>query len=312
MGTPDFARTHLEALVCARDDEVLVVTRPDRPAGRGRRLRPSSVKLAAEALGLDLMQPESAGDPEFVAKLGAFAPDFLVVVAYRVLPEEVLAIPRVCAINVHPSLLPKYRGAAPIPRALMNGETRTGVTIIRLAPEVDAGDIVARRVTTVGADETAGELSERLARLGSELLLEVLDRFESGVVLFRKQAHSLATSAPRITRADALIDWSADARTVANLVRALNPKPAAYSYLFAGAGGPTRLGILRGQPIDVPHSTPAGTVLEAKKTIRIACGNGAFEATEVIPAGSRKMSAKSYLVGNAVQPGDVFRPTDEP
>jgi len=305
MGTPEFARVHLDALASARDDELLVVTRPDLPAGRGRRLTPPPVKLAAEALGLPVLQPRSTLDADFIAKLTEFAPDLLVVVAYRLLPDRILQTPRICAINVHPSLLPKYRGAAPIPRALMHGETRTGVSIIRISSKMDSGDIVARRATNIGPDETAGELAERLAGLGTELLLDVLGKFDAGAVMMEKQDHTRVTLAPAVTKEEALVDWSAAASTVGNLVRALNPKPVACSFLHRTGMPPVRLGILRGRPLDVEHAAEPGGILDAHGRILVACGHGGYELAEVAPAGRRKMPVEAFLAGNAVK-GDAY------
>ncbi len=315
FGTPDFAVPSLERLVAAGESVVLAVTRPDRPRGRGQRLRPSPVKASALDHGIPLLQPERAREPDFAAGLAASGADLGVVVAYgQILPDDVLATPRHGVINVHASLLPRYRGAAPIQRAVIAGERETGVTMIRLVREMDAGPMLASASRRIGNDETGADIERELAAMGAELLLDTVRAIAAGRARERPQDHALATYAPRLTREDGRIDWMRPARTVHDLVRGLHPWPPAFAFLDA-----SRYLIRRTAPHAGPMparapAPPPGTVVEARgDRLRVACGEGSvLSILEIQPEGRRALAARDFLAGRRVSPGAVFRPSPHP
>ena len=232
MGTPAFAVPALEGLVRSGYPVIGVVTQPDRPQGRGRTIAPPPVKLLANGLGLTVLQPEKVRTPDFLETFRQLAPDLVIVAAFgQILPGEIIHGPREGCINIHPSLLPKYRGAAPINWALIRGEEKTGVTIMRMDEGVDSGDILLQEETPIGAEETFGALHDRLAKMGAGLLLNALAMLEAGTLQPRPQDHRLATTAPRLAPEDGLIRWDADARTIVALIRGLSPTPSAYTLL---------------------------------------------------------------------------------
>lgn len=292
-----------------------VVTRPDRPAGRGRRPRPTPVKEAALRWGVEVLEPERINAPEAVAGLRRLAPDLLVLAAYgQVLGPEVLAAARLAALNVHPSLLPRYRGAAPVAWALLRGERETGVTIIRMTEEVDGGDILAQEATAIAEEETAGELEARLARLGAGLLLRTLARLDEALAGARPQGpppKDGSALAPRLTKADGLLDWSRPAEEIRNRVRGLNPWPGAYSFLEQ-PGGLLRVKLLRVRsrpPEEAGASPPTrpGTVVRVgKDSLWVQAGRGVVDVRELQPAGRRPMEVSAFLRGHRVSEGDRF------
>ena len=242
MGTPDFAVPILEALHAGRHSVTLVVTQPDRPKGRGRALAAPPVKEAALRLGLPVIQPESLKTPEFHEAIRKEAADLLVVVAFRILPDSLFPLARLGAVNVHGSLLPKYRGAAPIQWAVASGETETGVTIFQLDRLVDHGGILSQARTPIGPEETAGELFDRLRILGRDLLLRTLDDMEAGRARPLEQDHAASTPAPKLKKEDGLLDWTLPARVLHARIRGFNPYPVCYTRMAArgtaiGAGG---------------------------------------------------------------------------
>ena len=315
FGTPDFAVPSLDRLVAAGESVVLVVTRPDRPRGRGQRLQPSAVKASALDHGIPLLQPERAREPGFAAGLAASGADLGVVVAYgQILPDDVLATPRHGVINVHASLLPRYRGAAPIQRAVIAGERETGVTMIRLVREMDAGPMLASASRRIGDHETGADIERELAAMGADLLLDTVRAIAAGRARERPQDHALATYAPRLTREDGRIDWTRPARTVHDLVRGLHPWPPAFAFLDA-----SRYLIRRTAPHAGPMparapAPPPGTVVEARgDRLRVACGEGSvLSILEIQPEGRRAQSARDFLAGRRVPPGAVFRPSPPP
>ena len=231
-GTPDFALPSLERLLASPHPVVAVVTRPDRPRGRGQRVSASPVKRLAVERGLPVLQPPRLAPDAVREEIAAYRPDLAVVAAYgRILPEALLETPRLGTINVHASLLPRYRGAAPIQRAILAGETTTGVTIIRLVREMDAGPMLARRTRPIGRDETSPAVERGLAELGADLLLEAVAALDAGSATETPQDHAAATFAPRITREDGLIDWRRPARAIHDQIRGLHPWPHAFTYL---------------------------------------------------------------------------------
>lgn len=298
MGTPDFAVPSLEALVNAGYRPAAVVTVPDRPKGRGQQVQASAVKQVAERHGLRVLQPEDLRDEAFVAELEALAPDVIAVVAFRILPPEVYTLASKGAFNLHASLLPQYRGAAPINRAVMAGEIETGVTTFLLKPKVDTGDTLMMRRLGIGPDETAGELHDRLAELGAEVVVETVSHLADGTAEALPQDEHRVSQAPKIFKEDAAIDWTRPAREVHNHVRGLSPYPAAWTM-----HGDTLLKIYR--TAVAKGSGEPGEVLEASgDCLRIACGEKAVEVKEVQREGRAVLSAEEFLNGYAFHPGD--------
>ncbi len=303
MGTPAFAVPSLAALVEAGFAPAAVVTVPDTPQGRGLALQPSAVKRAAERHGIKkTLQPESLRDPAFIEALAALAPDVLAVVAFRILPPEVYALARKGAFNLHASLLPAFRGAAPIARALMAGADETGVTTFFLKPQVDTGEIILQRRVPVGPDETAGELHDRLSSLGAEAVVETVRRIAAGTAAATPQDDRLASPAPKLFRDDARVDWTKSARAVHDHVRALSPHPAAWTTL--GGDGfklfRTRVEAERGV-LGMP-----GEALGADGRLVVGCGAGAVEILDLQREGKRRVPAADFLRGRPVQPGERF------
>ena len=301
FGTPDFAVPSLRALVGEGFDVATVVTRPDRPTGRHHsHVAASAVKVAALAEDLDILQPERPSAPEFLAAVRALAPDLSVVVAYgHILPQALLDVPRLGSVNVHASLLPALRGAAPIQRAILEGCTETGITIMQMDAGMDTGPILHRVVTPIAPDETGGELLVRLAELGAEALVEGLTLMEEAGLAPKLQDHAAATMAPKIRREEERIDWTSPAEAVARKIRAFDPKPGAW------ASCRSRELKLFGGGADGASGEP-GRVLEAGEILRIACGTGAVTATEVQPAGRARMAARAFVNGRGVAAGDVL------
>ena len=303
FGTPDFAVPSLQAILQSRRHEVAaVITQPDRPRGRHQRLQHTPVKAAALAFA-PVLQPERIRTPEFVSELQSFRADLGVVAAYgKILPDAVLAVPRLGMINVHASLLPKYRGAAPVHRAVMAGETETGVTIMRVVRELDAGPMFAKVTTPIGPDDTSDVVERKLADSGAKLLIEVIDRMAAGMAHEEPQDDSHATYAPKITKEEGPIDWTLPAPVIHNRVRGLYPWPHA-STTMAGE----RTLILRSKPIDTATNSTPGTVVEvARDAIHVATGRGILNLEELKPEGRRAMSAREYLAGRPVSRGLVL------
>ncbi len=303
MGTPQFAVPALEGLVRGGYPLIGVVTQPDRPQGRGRGLAPPPVKLAAQTLGLTILQPERVRTPDFLETFRSLSPDVVVVAAFgQILPTEIIRGPRSGCINIHPSLLPKYRGAAPINWALIRGETTTGVTIMRMDEGVDSGDILLQEETVIGSQETFGELHDRLAALGARLLLEALALREAGTLRPRPQEHRLATLAPRLGPGDGLISWNADARAIAALVRGLSPTPAAYTFL-----GGRKLKVFTAAAETAPATAAPGTVTgETAAGLRVAAGQGHLLIGELQIEGKKRLAARDFLRGIRIMPGEVL------
>ncbi len=303
MGTPAFALPSLRALVEAGHQIGLVVTQPDRPVGRGRRLAPPPVKLAAQELQLPLLQPEKVREPAVFAALRAAQPEAIVVVAYgQLLPETILPLPPQGCLNLHASLLPKYRGPAPIPWAIIRGESVTGVTIMRIEERMDAGPMLLQQAELIRPRDTAGTLSERLAVLGAELLCQALDQVARGTGHLTPQDDRLATYAPKLTPADTHLNWARDAQALDASIRGLLPEPGAVTR-FRGR----RVKVLEAYVEAAPGSAP-GTVLaiDANKGVLVATGQGGFRLTRVQPENRRAMGAAEFARGYRVQPGDAF------
>ncbi len=298
LGTPRFALPSLEAVAVATT-LVAVVTQPDRPSGRGRILTPPPVTVAARALGVRLLQPERLRDPAVVADLASLQPDLIVTVAYgRIIPRAVLALPASGGVNLHPSLLPAYRGASPIQRAIADGATTTGVTVMYLADELDAGDIILQREVTIGPEETAGELEVRLAEDGALLLVEAVRLIARGRAPRRAQDHARATYAGKISKADGELTWERPARELVNVVRAMNPWPCAYTSWREGMLRVWRARTAAGRGL------PGQVLAAGDEGITVAAGHGAVVLTEVQPEGGRRMSAGDFLRGHRLRSGE--------
>ncbi len=295
MGSPDFAIPTLEALA-ARYSVIGSVTQPDRPAGRGGTLKPPAVKSAALRLGIPVIQPEKLRAPEAMAQLQAWAPDLIVVAAFgQILRPAVLDLPRFGCINVHGSLLPRGRGAAPIQAAILNGDKETGITIMKMDPGVDTGPILSQRAIPIAPDETGGSLFEKMATIGAELLLETLPKYLSGEIQPRPQPEEGATYAPMLKKEDGLLDFTRPAEELARRVRAMDPWPGAY---FEWQGQPLK--VLKAHP-DVILTYMVQPV--GKQHIHhglpavIGWGNSVLVLDEVQPAGKKPMSGKAFLLG---------------
>lgn len=305
-GSPDFAVPSLQALLDNRHQIVSVVTRPDRPAGRGRNLRRTAVKNEALNYGLPIFEPESPGDGEFLKALGERGADVCVVVAYgKKLPRSILEMFPLGCINVHASLLPSLRGAAPINWAIMKGLRTSGVTVMRMVEEMDAGPILMQLQEEIGVSETAFELEARLAVSGARALTEVLGSIESGSIKSREQDESMVTYAPKINKSVAKIDWSQDARVIANMIRGMDKIPGAWSLL---KGKPTKLFNAIPSLTSVAGSLP-GTILDANDMsgLRVATGQGDLEIGEVQPSGKKRMSTSSWIRGRGTEAGQRFQ-----
>lgn len=303
MGTPDFAVPGFKALHHAPFDLRLVVTQPDRPKGRGRRLTPPPVKNAAMVKDYNVVQPRDVRDPEFMELLKSVRPDFLAVVAFgQILPAALLEIPRHGAINVHGSLLPRYRGPAPIQWAIMRGESITGVTTILMDTGVDTGDILLSAQTPIAPDDTSATLHDRLARMGADLLVETIQQVWSGALFPRAQNHARATYAPMLKKENGRIDWNHAAQSIDAHIRAMTPWPGAYCILDG-----QRIKIHKACPIPGTTISPPGTVVPGfPDELRIATGRGALSILEIQVESGKRMPIKQFLMGNSVALGCTF------
>src|SRR5690348_1449429 len=303
LGTPEFAVPTLDAIASASHEIVAVYTQPDRPKGRGGQLASSPVKNAAIRLRLPIFQPERIRRPENAAALAALLPDVIVVVGYgQIIPQNIIDIPCHGILNVHASLLPKYRGAAPIQWALANGESETGVTIMRIDAGLDTGDMLLKRTTAILPDETAPALSARLATAGASLLIQALQQLEAGTAQYVPQNDAEASYAPILKKEDGRVDWSRDARTIYNRLRGFTPWPGAYS-------------TFRSRTLHILHASPAagnvsgsfGALCGDKRRLIVACGeNTSLELLEVQLEGKKRMSAADFLNGYALETGETL------
>lgn len=305
MGTPDFAVGSLKALAEAGKYEIVsVITQPDRPKGRGRQMLMTPVKEYALSQGFEVHQPQRVKTPEFVAQLREMNPDLIVVAAFgQLLSQEILSMPKYGCINVHASLLPKYRGAAPIHYAIMQGEKESGVTIMQMDIGMDTGDMIKKVVVPIGENMTMGELHDELKVKGAELLLEVIDDIDAGKAQPEKQNDEEATYASLLKRDMERIDWSKAAADIHNLIRGFNPAPGAFTKLPDGKN----LKIWGSRLTDKTATTEPGTVVEATKhSFFVACGEGVLEIIEVQPESKKRMAAQVFINGRGVQVGDVL------
>ena len=305
FGTPAFAVPTLEALVASRHRVVAVVSQPDRPKGRGHKLQPTPTRQAGEAAGVEVLQPERIRTPEFLERLAGLDLDLGVVAAYgKILPDALLALPRLGLLNVHASLLPEYRGAAPVHRAVIDGRRTTGVTIMRVVSELDAGPMLAKAEHPIGPDDTSIEVERALAALGAPLLVDAVDALAAGAAAEDPQDHARATYAPKIARQEGTISWTLGAARIHNLVRGLQPWPLVSARL-AGE----RCLVHRTRMTGGRSEAPAATVIEASDRLAVACADGEIlEILQLQPEGRRVMAAREFLAGRAVRPGSPVEP----
>jgi methionyl-tRNA formyltransferase len=303
MGTPEFSVPALEALHVGGHEIALVVTRPDKPKGRGRKLDAPPVKKAALRLGLPVVQPPSLRDESARQALKASQADFFIVVAYgHILTEAILGMPARGCINVHASLLPKYRGPAPIHWAVINGDRQSGVTTMLMDKGLDTGDILMKATEPVAAGDTAGTLHDRLAVLGARLLCQTLDAFAAGTIRRTPQEHSQATYAPLLKKSDGLIDWQKPATLIESFIRGMNPWPGAFTFR-----GGRRLKVFRAEEAPAAAAAPPGTVMKAfAHELTVATGQGALAILEIQEASGNRLSAAEFLRGFRIAPGDVL------
>lgn len=305
MGTPDFAVGSLQALCESCKHEILaVVTQPDRPKGRGNKLLQTPVKEYALEQGLTVYQPQKVKTPEFVELLHELQPELIVVAAFgQFLSKEILELPKYGCINVHASLLPKYRGAAPIQYAIIKGEKESGVTIMQMDIGMDTGAMLDKVVVPIEENTTMGELHDALREQGAALLLEVIDKIATGTAVAEPQDNEQATYATLLDRSMEHIDWSKTAQEVHNLIRGFNPAPSTFTKLPNGKS----LKIWGSKITDKSSTAAAGTVIETgKHSFFVACGEGVLEITEVQPESKKRMPAQVFLNGRGVQEGDLL------
>lgn len=303
LGTGDFALPTFVHLLETGHNVVALVTQPDRPQGRKQELIPSRIKLAAMERGVPVEQPEDVNAAEALAMIRGYAPDLLVTAAYgQILSADLLGIPRLGGINLHGSILPSYRGAAPVARAIQHGDTESGVTVIRMTPRIDAGGMIAVARTPIGPDETAGELEDRLAGLGAPLIAQAIASLEAGTVQILPQEKSRVTKAPKLRKDDGLIDWTKPAQAIHNLVRAMQPWPVAFTHWQRPEREPLRI-IVHKTALADGQGAP-GTVLAAQgDTLIVAAGAGALRLITVQIEGKKPLPVAEFLRGHHVVPG---------
>ena len=311
--TPDFAEESLKAVYEAGYEILTVVTNPDRKQGRGMKMSVSPVKKFAEEKGLQILQPEKVrNNEEFISKIKDLKPDVICVVAYgKILPKEILDIPKIGCINVHGSLLPKYRGAAPIQWAVLNGDRETGITTMYMDVGMDTGDMILKQKVTIGDDETTGELWDRLSKIGGELLVKTLKEIENGTAKRIKQGEDFSL-APMLDKSIAKIDWeNKTAREIKNLVRGLNPIMGAYSFINGKKVKFWKVDVLDDKEIDTENkeNLENGTVLisDAKQGLFIKAKDGILKVLEIQGENAKKMDIASFLRGNKIEKFDIFK-----
>lgn len=314
MGTPEFAVPSLEALLRSGDEVVGVVTQPDRPKGRGQDVMSPPVKQLAGRSDIPVLQPTKMKDPAFLAALQAWQPDLIAVAAFgRILPPAILSLPPRGCINVHGSLLPKYRGAAPIQWAIINGERETGITTMLMDEGMDTGAMLLQEAIPIESDDTGGSLGAKLAQVGARLLIETLRQLKAGQLRLIVQDHGQATLAPILKKEHGLIDWNLGAAALANRVRGLAPWPGAYTFA-RHHHQVERWNIWEArtsEPVDaVGHAGQAGTITKVEKDrFLVATGEGMLAITALQPAGSRRMTVAQYLAGHPIAPGVLLGPS---
>ena len=304
MGTPQFAVVSLKKMYASGLNIVSVITVPDKPVGRGLKLLPSPVKTEAIACGIPVLQPENLKDPEFLSKINEFAPDLMIIVAFRILPEILFTQARFGAVNLHGSLLPKYRGAAPINWAIINGETETGITTFFLKQKVDTGNIIAQKKIQITPTMTAGELHDIMAESGADLVLETIKQIQRGQVKTTIQEETEVSKAPKIFPEDCLIDFDKTAKKVHDFIRGLSPKPGAFTFYQN-----KRLQLFNSDIADPNKlSQPVGSLLVSDRSdsLMIQCNPGILSVRELKLEGKRRMPVEDFLRGHSIRPGTIF------
>lgn len=305
MGTPDFAVFTLRALIGAGHEICAVVTQPDKPRGRGYAMTPPPVKVCAAEAGIPVLQPATLRDEHIAAELAGYAPQVIVVVAYgKILPKNILDLPPYGCINLHGSLLPEYRGAAPMQRAILDGKPVTGVTTMYMAEGMDTGDMLLRREISIEESDNFEDIHDKLGKIGAVLMLETLEKLEAGTLTPVPQDDSLATYAAKITKDDCLVCFDTDARTVHNRIRGLSPIPLAFTH--TPDGRLLKLVSARIAEEDQAHDTP-GEILSLEDGITVACRTGSVTVTGVLPEGKGRMSACDYVRGRRLSVHDILR-----
>lgn len=303
MGTPDFALFSLRALVEGGENVVGVVTQPDKPKGRGYTLTPPPVKVYAEEQGIPVFQPERVRDGSFDETLRALEPDVCVVAAYgKLLPQSLLDIPRHGCLNIHGSLLPEYRGAAPMQRAIIDGKATTGVTIQQMALGMDTGDILLMRDTEIGENDNFEDIHDRLGVLGAEALMETLKLLRQGKLTPAKQDDSLATYAAKIEKADCLLDFNRSARQLHNQIRGTSPFPLSFTRLPSGS----MLKVTRSEVAEEDSEGTPGRVISLDNGVTVQCGKGSLRLVGVLPEGKGRMSAADFVRGRKIALDDIL------
>lgn len=300
FGTPEFAVESLARLVDSGYNIAGVVTMPDKEAGRGRKLMQSDVKRYAVEKGLRILQPEKLKSPEFIEQLKEIDADLFIVIAFRMLPEIVWTMPRLGTFNLHGSLLPKYRGAAPINRAIMNGEKETGVTTFFLKHEIDTGDIIGSRAIPIGKNDNVGKIYDQLMHIGAEMVVETVEDILNGTLETTPQPEGEFTPAPKIFKEDCRIDWGKSSEEVHNLIRGLSPYPAAFSTLKDTNGRQMDVKVFESLIRDdysFAEDTPAGKIAVDGKRMMVKCGDGTIEITALQPSGKKRMDTSAFLLG---------------
>ncbi len=313
MGTPEFAVPSLKAILMAGYPVVGVITAPDKPAGRGKRLRMSAVKTFALQNNLPVLQPTNLKNPDFIEQLKALGAKLQVVVAFRMLPEVVWAMPPFGTINLHASLLPQYRGAAPINHAIINGEEKTGLTTFLLQKEIDTGQILLQKELNIGFDENVGQLHDRMMELGAGLLTETLELIRTNRIQPIDQSALIAKTkilkpAPKIFKEDCRINWNQDAISIHNFIRGLSPYPAAYTILRNGDGKEINMKIFKAAPekTESNHLLPGSIITNNKDFVHVNTQNGVIRLLEVQMAGRKRMSVSDFLRGFQIDTGSIF------
>ena len=306
MGTPDFAVPTLAALVNAGYEMVGVVSQPDKPRGRGHHLMPTPVKAYAESRGIAVYQPATLKDEAFASLLSRLAPEVIVVVAYgKILPLSVIEYPTYGCVNVHGSLLPEYRGAAPMQRAIIDGKTKTGITTMLMAAGLDTGDMLLKAEVEIGEDDNFEDIHDRLASVGAELLVKTLGGLARREITPKVQDDSLATYAAKIEKSDCELDFSRSAKELHDLIRGLSPIPLCFTHTPDGK----LLKVVKSRVFDADrvHEEQAGTVISVGEDIKVACGKGTLSLLTVVPEGKGKMSAADFVRGRKIACGDLLK-----
>ena len=307
MGTPDFALFSLKALVASDNDVVGVITQPDKPKGRGYTLTPPPVKVWAEEQGIPVYQPTTLKGEDFAALLDEIKPELIVVTAYgKILPKNVIDYPKYGCINVHGSLLPEYRGAAPMQRAIIDGKDVTGITIMNMDVGLDTGDMLTKRTVKINIDDNFEDIHDRLGSEGAELLVETIEKLKRGEIVPEKQDESLSTYAAKIEKADCNIDFTKKAKEVHDLIRGLSPIPLSFTHTPDGK----LLKVVSARLTDIPvKNAAAGEVVSLDGgAVRVACADFCVELTAVLPEGKRKMPSADFIRGRGIAVGDILKP----